>query len=243
MDLKLKSYKKDFDYSYTFGAFPTMELINFRRASVIKVLVSSNYDDTSSDFSIYEVCKEKNIEVEVNDKQFNRLSPKENCYIIGAFKKFDVNIEKDKNHVVLVNPSNMGNIGTIIRTMIGFGIDNLAVIGHGADIFNPKVIRASMGAIFKLNFKHYDSFEDYMSEFKNHDMYPFMLKGAVTLDKIKVDNEKLFSLIFGNEATGLSDDFLNYGKSVFIPHYNTIDSLNLTIAAGIALYEFSSKIK
>lgn len=243
MDFKLKSYKKDFDYSYTFGAFPTMELINFKPEAVVKVLVSSNYDKKSSEDSIYSVCNDKNIEVEENDKLFNKLSPKENCYIIGVFKKFNSQIDKNKSHVVLVNPSNMGNIGTIIRTMIGFGINDLAVIGHGADLFNPKVIRASMGAIFKLNFTHYDCFEDYIDKNGKRSVYPFMLKGAVTLDSVKVENNRPFSIVFGNEATGLSDDFLNYGTSVLIPHHKTIDSLNLTIAAGIAIYEFSLKSK
>lgn len=243
MDFKLKSYKKDFDYSYTFGAFPTMELINFKPETVAKVLVSSNYDKKLSEDSIYNVCNDKNIEVEENDKLFNKLSPKENCYIIGVFKKFNSQIDRNKNHVVLVNPSNMGNIGTIIRTMVGFGINNLAVIGHGADLFNPKVIRASMGAIFKLKFTHYDCFEDYIKQNAGRNVYPFMLKGAVTLDSLEIKKDKPFSIVFGNEATGLSDDFLNYGTSVLIPHQKTIDSLNLTIAAGIAIYEFSVKSK
>nr|WP_278279709.1 TrmH family RNA methyltransferase [Clostridium sp. DMHC 10] len=152
-------------------------------------------------------------------------------------------MNKSKSHVVLVDPSNMGNIGTIIRTMIGFGINNLAVIGHGADLFNPKVVRASMGAIFKLNFTHYDCFEDYIKENSEHDIYPFMLKGAVTLDSLEIKKDKSFSIVFGNEAAGLSDNFLEYGTSVLIPHQKTIDSLNLTIAAGIAIYEFSLKSK
>lgn len=238
MDIKLKSYKKDFDYSYTFGAFPTMELINFKREAVIKVLVSTKYEDTSES-NIYKVCEDNNIEVEVNDKMFNKLSPKENCYIIGVFKKFHSKIENNRNHVVLVNPSNMGNVGTIIRTMVGFGIDNLSIIGNGADIFNPKVVRASMGAIFKLKFSHYDSFPEYMKEFSERNIFTFMLKGAKNLNEVKGEKGKLYSLVFGNEATGLGDEFLEYGTSVLIPHHNTIDSLNLTIAAGIAIYEFS----
>ena len=54
----------------------------------------------------------------------------------------------DANHVVLVNPGDMGNMGTIIRTMLGFNYSNLAIIKPGVDVFDPRVIRASMGALF-----------------------------------------------------------------------------------------------
>ena len=63
-----------------------------------------------------------------SDKIFNIVSNKENCYIIGVFKKYESKINPKSNHVVLVNPSNMGNLGTIIRTAIGFGINDIAII-------------------------------------------------------------------------------------------------------------------
>jgi len=59
-------------------------------------------------------------------------------------------LEKEENHIVLVEPRNMGNVGTIIRTMLGFGYRNLVMIGPAVDIFDPMVIRSTMGALFKL---------------------------------------------------------------------------------------------
>lgn len=56
------------------------------------------------------------------------------------------------NHVVLVNPGILGNMGTIIRTMLGFNYTNLAIIRPG-DVFDPRVVRASMGALFNINFE------------------------------------------------------------------------------------------
>jgi len=75
---------------------------------------------------------------------------------------------------------------------------------------------------------------------KNHKIYTFMLNGAKSLKEVGHNPNELFALVFGNEATGLDDSFLNIGTSVIIKHTNRIDSLNLTIAAGIALYEFCS---
>jgi len=238
MEISLKAYKKNFDYSYTFGMFPTIELINSRPESIIKILISSNFKADSSSLDIFELCKNKNIETEINDKQFNRIGAKENCYVIGIFKKYECNINYHKSHIVLVNPSNMGNLGTIIRTLTGFGINDLAIISPGVDIFDPKVIRASMGAIFRINYKYYDNFNDYQLNFENHKIFTFMLNGSKSLKDVKHNPNDLYTLVFGNEATGLDVSYLNVGTSVIIKHTNRIDSLNLTIAAGIAMYEF-----
>lgn len=238
--MDIKSYKKNLDYSYTFGMFPTVELINSRPENAIKVLISSHYRAETGSMNIFKLCEENNIKTEINDKVINRISEKENCYVVGVFEKYQCELEKNESHIVLVNPSNMGNMGTIIRTLTGFGLNNLAVISPGVDIFDPKVIRASMGAIFKINFKYYDDFKEYQESFKEHKIYTFMLDGARTLKEVRHDANESFSLVFGNEATGLDSSFSKVGTSVFIKHTDRIDSLNLTIAAGIAMYYFCS---
>lgn len=240
MGIALKTYKKAFEYSYTFGMFPTVELIRSRPRDVIKILISSNFKSDSNSLNIFELCGNNNIKTEINDKQFNSIGAKENCYVIGVFKKYECDLNLDKSHIVLVNPSNMGNMGTIIRTLTGFGIKDLAIVSPGVDIFDPKVIRASMGAVFKINFKYYEKFCDYQTVFNKNKIYTFMLDGAKSLKDVKHNSNELFSLVFGNEATGLDDSFSKVGTSVIIRHTNNIDSLNLTIAAGIAMYEFCS---
>ena len=125
-----------------------------------------------------------------------------------------------------------------MRTMLGFGIKDLAIVRPAVDIYDPKVVRASMGAIFSLRVKYYESFEDYHNEYGHHEIYPFMLKGAKNIHKVKPTGN--YSLIFGNESSGLDDSFLNYGQSVFIPHTELIDSLNLSQSLGIGLYHFTS---
>lgn len=239
MEVSLKSYKKDFEYSYALGAFPTIELIKTRPETVIEVLVSSSYRE-EGERNLFTLCNEKGIEVKLNDRAVSRLSPKENCYVIGIFKKYKCSLDIDKSHVALANPGNMGNLGTIIRTMTGFGVKNLAIIGGGADILDPKAVRASMGAIFHIKYEYYDDIEDYRNKFNNHKIYTFMLDGAVPLDALKINRDKPFTLIFGNEATGLEPKYKDIGQSVVIQHSNEIDSLNLSIAVGISLYEFTT---
>ena len=232
----MKRYKKEDLESYTLGTTLTMELLNKKIEYVKRVYIHSKLEHNETYNKIIDICKSNNIEVIFSDKIINNLSDKDNCYVIGVFKKYENKLD-DLNHVVLVNPSNMGNLGTIIRSSIGFGINNLVIIKPAVDIFDPKVIRSSMGAIFNINFKYYDSFIDYKKEFINREFYPFMLKAKTNLKDIKVKNK--YSLIFGAEASGLPDSYLEIGTPLIIKHSNKIDSLNLDNAVSIALYEFT----
>jgi len=236
--IQIKPYKKDAGYSYTLGAFPTYELLLTRPEKVLKVAVHSSYTDMEG---LYDICRKRNIPVEINDKLIGKLSDKENCYVAGIFEKYTCRLSEDKPHIVLVNPSNMGNLGTILRTMVGFGIYDLAIILPGVDIFNPKCVRASMGALFKVNFRFFESFDDYRRQFGRHDIFTFMLNGERTLNIADCPKSKLFTLVFGNEAAGLDDSFLNVGTSVKIPQTKDVDSLNLTIAVGIGAYVFTNQ--
>ena len=104
---------------------------------------------------ILDICKRENIPFEENDKLIDRIAYKENTYVVGVFEKYEEELESEKNHIVLVNPSNTGNLGTIIRTMVGFGFKNLAIVGSGVDVFSPKVISSTMGNLFKINFEYF----------------------------------------------------------------------------------------
>ena len=230
---QIKKYRKNFDYSYTLGIFPTIELLKHKGESVLRILISSSGEENRGVSEIIEICKNKAIRFEVNDKLINRLSPKEKCYAIGIFEKFQTPLRNGANHLVLVNPENMGNLGTIARTMLGFGVSDLGIISPAADMFDPRAIRSSMGATFQISFQYFNSIHDYMQAFGNN-LYTFMTNGKTQLDK--VDFREPCSIIFGNESSGLPDEYLDFGTSVNIPHGKNIDSLNLSIAVGIGLY-------
>ena len=234
----MKIYKKNDDISYTLGVFPTIELLQERPQDVVRVVVHSSIEKNRGYPLIQELCHRHHIHIDVHDKTIQKLSPKNNCFAIALFKKFEDYIQ-DENHVVLVNPMDMGNMGTMMRTMIGFGYHNLVIIKPAVDIFDPKVIRASMGAIFHLHIQYYDDFLTYYHQFSHHEFYPLMLKGAKNIHQVATQN--IHSLIFGNESSGLPDEYLQYGQSVFIPHSEEIDSLNLSMALGLTLFHFSRK--
>ncbi len=226
------------EYSYVLGPFPVFEILNNKPDKLIKVVASEKFNESEK---LEKLCLEKGVEFEIDDKMINRISDKEMCYAAAVFEKYNSDLSKTDNHVVLHNPSDMGNLGTIIRTILGFGIKDLAIIKPCADVFNPKVIRASMGALFKLRIAVFENFEDYQKEYESgRDMFPFMLNSSKVLTPYTVPKTQLYSLIFGNEASGLPEKFERVGQPLFINQSEDIDSLNLAVSVAVATYIFNS---
>ena len=136
--------------------------------------------------------------------------------------------------MVLVNPEDMGNLGTICRTMLAFGFKDLGIVRPAVDTFDPKVGRASMGSIFKINFQYFDSFDEYREKFKRN-IYTFMTDGDTNLTEASFEDP--YSLVFGSESAGLEPSFKNLGKSIKIYQTDDVDSLNLAISVGISLHK------
>lgn len=236
--MEVKPYKKDAEYSYTLGAFPTIELLKTRPEEVLEVYVHSTFTDMDT---ILKLTEPHHIPVLRQDKTIHRLSDKENCFVVGVFKKYTDTPAADRPHVVLVNPGNMGNMGTIMRTAVAFGIKDMAIIAPGVDVFHPKTVRASMGALFRLNCAYFPNFEEYQNLYKNHEIFCFMLNADRVLSVNDCPKPELYSLVFGNEATGLDDSYLKKGTSIIIPQSDEVDSLNITIAAGVGMFLFTQR--
>jgi len=135
----------------------------------------------------------------------------------------------------------MGNLGTVIRACACCVIENIAIIGSGADVYNPKAIRASMGAFFHVKTQYFTTIQNYIDFIGPRKLYTFMLNADHDLRETKAGDD-IYSLIFGNEASGLDYDiYKNIGESVKINHSNKIDSLNLPIAVSIALFWFNKQ--
>ena len=227
----IQKYSKDLDYSYTEGFFPTFEMINFKRDSFRYVYVSTDSVDTDGYRKLVQlVGKEKVI---VSDKAFNKIASKENAHVLGIFSKFDSKLDENENHLVMVNPSDMGNLGNAMRSLLAFGYHDLALITPCADRFNPKVVRASMGAIFKIRIEEFSSFDEYINKYKR-EFYPFVLDTSKPLHEVEFKTP--CSLVFGNEATGLPLEIHNH-NNVRIEQSDEVDSLNLTTSIAIGLYE------
>lgn len=226
------------DVSYTLGATLTYELLKCSPERITRVFISSSSRDEGGIHEILTECRKRRIEIVESDKAFNILSPKGNCFVIAEFRKVNDRIGKG-NHLVLVNPSDAGNLGTIVRTATGFGLTEIAIVRQAVDFYDPRVIRATMGAAFHVKVEYFDTIDEYRKRFPENHLYAFMLQASRPLPEVVMAKEKPFSLIFGNEATGLPDSFADFTQAVIIKHSGNIDSLNLPMAAGIAMYEFT----
>ncbi|NLZ24583.1 TrmH family RNA methyltransferase [Candidatus Dojkabacteria bacterium] len=234
---KIKKYQKKYSYSYAFGSYPVLEILKKHSDKILLILFKQEGLESSATKEILELAQQKKIKTEINSKLIDKIAVKENTYVVAVFKKYDTVLDSDENHLVLVNPTNKGNLGTVIRTMLGFNFKNLGIINPSVDIFDPMVVRATMGGLFSINFMHYGTIDDYIKQFPNHNLYPFMLKGESNI--LDTVFKKPFTIIQGNESRGLDDRYLELGESVYIPHSKDIDSLNLSIASGISLWEAS----
>ena len=233
----LKPYHSDLPYSYAPGVFPSLQLMQNAPQRAMRLLLSEKAQGEGVE-KLREICREHHVREEVADKALSRISGKQNCFAAVVFEKWQSELKKDAPHVVLHHPMDEGNLGTIQRTLLGLGIEDLAIIRPAADVFDPKVVRATMGAVFSLRVKYYEDFSLYRMEHPDHALYPFMLDGSVMLEEATAQVQHPFSLVFGNEGSGLPAEFAQMGQAVRIPHNDKIDSLNLSIAVGIGAYAF-----
>lgn len=239
--MKLARYKNSSPYSYALGATLTYELLNSRPELIQRVFLRPEIKHGADLEQLLAKLKQRHIEIIESTKAFNVLDAKDSCLLIAEFQKPIMSLD-DANHVVLVNPSDAGNLGTIMRSAAAFGFQNLAIILPAVDAFSLKTIRASMGAIFHLNIEVFTNIEEYLTKYgQNRALYAFMLKpDAQTLEQTQPTQP--YSLVFGNEASGLPADFTEKtgATPVFIPQSSNVDSLNLSVATSIALYHFKN---
>ncbi len=235
---KIKRYQKKYEYTYAFGTYPVVELLKQYPEKVLKVFFQTKAKDIDG---IKDLCERNNIHYEYADRAIEKISIKENTYVVAVFEKYEMELEGGNNHLILVNPMNLGNIGTVVRSMLGFGFKNLGIIKPAGDIFDPSVVRSTMGALFHINFEFFNSIDEYLKRYSNQNIYTFMLDGAESISDVSF--KAPVTLIHGNESTGLGIEYKELGQSVYIPHSKGIDSLNLSVATGISLWEVKSREK
>ena len=130
--------------------------------------------------------------------------------------------------------SDPGNMGTILRSASWFGIQNIALSPNCVDPFNPKSIRAGMGAHFHLNFQKNASLKTFVQE--NYWIIGSSPSGPSYLKLENPLNKKRWVLVLGNEAGGISEENQTLlSDTISIPKFGIGESLNVSTSAGILL--------
>ena len=235
---KLEPYSRKLNYSYALGVFPALMLMEAQPERALRLLLHPDGLKNEGVQKLRELCAQRGVREEMAERVLRRESRKDNCFAALVFEKFDSDLDPAACHAVLCQISDGGNLGTALRSLLGFGIRDVAVIRPCVDVFDPHVLRSSMGAFFKMRVRTFDTFEDYHALYPERRLYPFMLDGAKTLNEVAAQAVRPYSLIFGNEASGLPARFAQLGQSVFIPQSREIDSLNLAVAISVGAYTF-----
>ena len=175
----------------------------------------------------------------VNQKILEKLSStKSPAPVIATILRPEFKIDdfkKYKKIVLLDSIKDAGNLGTIIRSALAFGLDGIILSGEYIDPFSPKVIRASAGNIFKIPILETLEPEKLKG---THKFLTTVVSGGKPLSK--VDIQEKFILVMGSEATGISKKFEDLSdKFITLDIKNTVESLNLSVCASIFFYEIS----
>lgn len=132
-----------------------------------------------------------------------------------------------------------GNVGTVVRTANAFGVGAVILVGECADLYNPKTVRSTMGAIFRQRVLSLGMTELTMLLEKNSlPLYGAALhRDSALITAVDVKNA---AIAVGSEGRGLSDSLLSLcRKTVFIPMQPESESLNAAVAASIIMWEMS----
>ena len=173
---------------------------------------------------------------EVSEQELEKLSQlKTPRQVIAVVKKFDDDAIIEANgkiSLVLDMIQDPGNFGTIIRIADWFGVSQVICSKDSADIYNPKVVQATMGSIGRVNV-FYRDLRAWLRKQNNIRIYATMLEG---IDITKMNPLKEGIIMIGNESKGIGEDLLALANErITIPRKGAAESLNAAVAAGIIL--------
>lgn len=218
----------------------------FEEAKSAKLLVKayaseSFYDEITSVDPLY--FAEVDYEI-ITDQVFKEVAETMTPQgILGTVRIASYNLDgmlavNDACLLVLEDIRDPGNLGTMIRTAEGAGITGIILNSSCVDIYNPKVIRATMGSIYRVPFIYTEQLIDTLQRIKKQD---FVIYAAHLLG-IPYDTEGSFrkkcAFLIGNEANGLSEVVSSAADVLIkIPMAGKVESLNAAVAASILMYE------
>lgn len=239
-EVKSLAEKKHRDRSGLFIADGLRFVSEIPDSAKIEKMIFSESFSIKNDISAYRNRAECYV---VSDRLFSSLSDTENPQGIMAVcekRKCSINdiIKKNGFYVIAEEMNDPGNLGTVIRTAHAAGADGVILSKGSVDLYNPKVLRSTMGSVFKVPVVINADLEEVCTAMKKNGIkiYAAHLKGKKYYYDIKLDSGCAFML--GNEARGLSDRAVGLCDGlVKIPMPGGAESLNASVAAAVLIYE------
>ena len=189
-------YESTENYSYTLGMSISIELLE-RHAEYVKEVVYSKKIKQNEYFNrLNKLCRLNHIELKEDDALIKKLSVKENCYVIAFFRKFSLPFTSKK--IVLIDHlEDMGMLGTILRTAVSFKHYDIALLNSDIDIFDPRVVRSSMGAIFYCHIQKYQDLKAFLKDYPAIPIYNIKDAAPKKIDELRKSEE--YALLFNSK--------------------------------------------
>ncbi|MCJ7466434.1 MAG: RNA methyltransferase [Maribacter sp.] len=161
---------------------------------------------------------------------------------LEAFKKS----EKTPIVLVLDNIRSLNNIGSIFRTADAFRIEKIYLCGITASPPHKDIHKTALGATESVSWEYRENAVDLVRELRQKAYHPFAVEqaeNACMLDRFKVDVQKRYALVFGNEVKGVAQNVIDQCEGVLeIPQYGTKHSLNISVSVGVVLWDLKTKL-
>ena len=239
--LKEKKYRDEYK-EFIVEGLKMIEEALFEKVKIKSIIIC---DDCKNQGTIpsnlmYEIAKLNCIYV--SEKVFVSITDVVNPQgIMAILEKPENNEEqinyKENNFLILDNIQDPGNMGTILRTADSLNLKQIIVSKGSADIYNPKVVRSTMGAIFRVKVVEVEDLTKTIKEMKKHKIKVYATDLETDKSIYNVDYTKT-AIIIGNEANGVSEKVLNEATDkIKIPMIGKTESLNAAVATSIILYE------
>ena len=180
--------------------------------------------------------------ISVSDKIFNIITQVTNPQGIMAIiekNAQDAQIDYSQDIIVVLDDvQDPGNLGTILRTVDSIGLNQIIVSKGTADAFNSKVVRSTMGAIFRIKIIEVENLAQAIKEMRKHH-FKLMVTSLQTDNSIYDIGFNKKIIVIGNESNGVSEEIQDMAdEKAKIPMLGKTESLNASVAAGIVMYEY-----
>lgn len=240
---KLKDKKeRDISNEYVIEGIKLIQEAIQENVNIKQIIVCDDCDKTESipKDLMYEIAKYDCIYV--TKKIFKYISEvQEPQGILAVIEKNNSDVEIDYTQDIIValdDVQDPGNLGTILRTVDSIGLTQILVSKGTADSYNPKVVRSTMGAIFRIKIIESEDLEKTLREIKKH-KFKVVVTSLQTENSIYEINYNKKVIVIGNEAKGVEKNIQELAdEKIKIPMIGKTESLNASVATGIVLYEY-----
>ena len=239
--LKEKKYRDQSQEFIIEGIKLVKEAIE-EKANIKQIIICDNCEDSGiipKDL-MYEIAKYNCVYVTENIlKTMSDVNAPQGIMAIIGRNNNENNIDYSQDIIVALDDiQDPGNLGTILRTVDSIGLNQILVSKGTADCYNPKVVRSTMGAIFRIKIIECEDLEQTLKETQKNN-FKLVVSSLQTNNSLYDINFDKKVIIIGNEANGVEPQIQEIAdEKIKIPMLGKTESLNASVATGIILYEY-----